>query len=309
MKKCCILMVICAVILAVFSPALPAQAAASPLTLKMIDGQVWLTDCDKSASGEVIVPSQVTVISDLAFYQCGEVTRVVLPQGITTIGVSAFEGCRNLTELVIPDTVTTIGDRAFMNNAKLTHLYIPASVTSIGDIAFDSCKSLMLQVDPNNPNYSADERGVLFNKDKTCLISTTDSLVGPYTIPDSVTTIGRLAFYDNGYVTQITIPSSVEHIESQAFQGNNVLSEVIYCGTQAQWDALDIVRNNASLWEAKLHLHGTEDHVCPLCGYEAPKPEPTAFPWWIIPVAIATFAVLVAIMIVPILIAKKKYPI
>jgi hypothetical protein len=101
----------------------------------------------------------------------------------------------------------------------LTSIEIPASVTSIGRFVFHQAEALTsISVDVNNNNYSSDENGVLFNKDKTTLIQypigSTDS---SYTIPEGVTSIGEYAFYQASSLTSITIPASVTSIGNDAF--------------------------------------------------------------------------------------------
>ena len=147
-----------------------------------------------------------------------ERTEYIIPDSVTSIGGYAFYGCTGLTSVTIPDSVTSIGDSAFDGCTGLTSVTIPESVTSIGDGAFEDCTRLTsITVDVNNPNYSSDEYGVLFNKDKTELIQyPVGNKRTEYKIPDSVTSIGDSAFYNTG-LTSITIPDSVTSIGDSAF--------------------------------------------------------------------------------------------
>ena len=59
----------------------------------------------------------------------------------------------------------------YSNRSSIKTVVIGDSVTSIGDYAFRGCTGLTsITVKEGNPNYSSDEYGVLFNKDKTLLI-------------------------------------------------------------------------------------------------------------------------------------------
>jgi len=87
-------------------------------------------------------------------------------------------------------TITSIPERAFYtagydnNNINLIGIIIPDSVTSIGDGAFAGCISLTaINAAPGNANYSSDQ-GVLYNKNKTTLVSYPGGKKGSFIIPD-----------------------------------------------------------------------------------------------------------------------------
>jgi hypothetical protein len=162
-----------------------------------------VVSCRKNVTGHVTIPESVTTIGDHAFFCCTGLTSVSIPDGVTSIGREAFQGC-GITSIAIPDSVKTIGDWAFAWCARLTGVTIPAGVTSIGQDAFLWCTSLTnITVDPGNANYSSQD-GVLFNKDKTTLVQYPPGKTGPYTIPDSVTSIEMGALSCTG-LTAITV--------------------------------------------------------------------------------------------------------
>ena len=148
-----------------------------------------------SISGVYAIPNSVTEVCDLAFANCKYLTAVTMPDGITTVGNQAFRSCSGLTSVVLP-----------------------ASVTNIGEDAFAECYDLTeFKVDNNNLIYSTDDKGVLFNKDKTALIDAVLNLSGAYTVPASVTSIKDCAFQGQECLTSITIPDSVIAIGYDAF--------------------------------------------------------------------------------------------
>ncbi len=119
---------------------------------------------------------------------------VTIGKSVTLIGYRAFEWCVRLASVTIPDCVATLGGYAFAGCSSLTTITIPDSVTSIGIGAFAGCTGLTaIEVDGLNQAYSSLE-GVLLNKSLDTLIACPGRKAGSYLIPDSVTSIGNLAF-------------------------------------------------------------------------------------------------------------------
>lgn len=129
-------------------------------------------------------------------------------------------------------TVTGISRIAFIGCTFFKSVFIPNTVTSIGDGAFARCigddnEGLReITVEEGNPNYTAED-GVLFNKDKTTLICCPARKAGEYTIPNTVTSIGIVAFNYCRDLASVTIPNTVTTIEGSAFCGCDGLTSII----------------------------------------------------------------------------------
>ena len=178
----------------------------------------------------VTIPSGVMNVAGSAFRECRNLTSVAIPNSVTNIGDTAFQSCSSLAGVTIPDSVTNIGEGAFFGCRGLTSMSIPASVTNIGNYAFSNCGSLMFFVSlGDNPSYKVDS-GLLLTSDGKTLVA---GVNGDVTIPDSVTSIGRSAFYGRTGLTNVAIPDSVTNIGESAFYGCNSLKSVTIVGSVA----------------------------------------------------------------------------
>ena len=257
-----------------------------------------------SSLTSITIPNSVTSIGNYAFYGCSSLTSVTIPNSVTSIGSYAFYGCSSLTSVTIPNSVTSIGDYTFYGCSSLTSINIPDSIASIGSYAFRGCSSLTsikipksvvridssafsssglasITVDSRNLEYSSVD-GVLFNKNKTQLVTHPAGKGISYSIPNGVTSISSYAFSGCSSLTSVTIPDGVTSIEPYAFQNCSRLASiaipasvttiyygafyqsnlmvVYYSGTIEQWKniKIDSVRDeNSSLYRAKIYYNSS----------------------------------------------------
>ena len=156
---------------------------------------------------------------DMSSYEIHNYARVILE--------NAFYCC-SLTSVVIPDSVTSVGDYAFRGCNSLTSVVMGNSVTNIGQAVFYDCYSLNeITVDEKNEYYKSIE-GNLYTKDgKTLLQYAIGKTSTEFSIPNSVTSIGKWAFYGCSRITSVIIPESVTYISDYAFWNCSCLTSII----------------------------------------------------------------------------------
>ena len=191
---------------------------------------------EESDIKKVVIEENVTTVGDFAFRYCKEISDLTLGNSIVCIGDHSFACCDALINVDIPDSVTTIKELAFFNSKNLSSVKIGKEVAVIEFNVFAFCYRLAeFSVHKDNANYSTDENGVLFNKDKTVLIKFPEgSSLEHYKIPDGVTTIDHVAFLVCNKLTNISIPSTVTTIGGYSFFSclsldNIILPDSITC--------------------------------------------------------------------------------
>ena len=136
------------------------------------DGVICIEDTAfaRSLVDEVTLPSSLTQIGSLAFYNCDITKLTVLPgrmrrlggasrecfascKKLTTIDIAetvrridmqTFEYCDSLTNLIFREGLRNIAYRAFYHCDSLTEIEFPSSIEYTGDMAFDRAERVIL---------------------------------------------------------------------------------------------------------------------------------------------------------------------
>ena len=173
---------------------------------------------------EYIIGKSITSIGDYAFLSCSGLTSFEIPNNVTCIGIGAFEGCSGLTSIEIPSNITSIGTGAFGMCSGLTSIKV-AEYNTIYD-SRDNCNAIietasntliagcMNTVIPNS--VTGIGRSAFWNCRSLASID----------IPNSVTSIGEVAFYRCINLTSIEIPNSVTSIGNYAFSSCTGLTSI-----------------------------------------------------------------------------------
>ena len=144
---------------------------------------------------------------------------------VTSIGTGAFDCNSELTAVNLPNSILHIGECAFDQCKKLQSLTIPKSVTDIEGAILNECDAITsIIVDKDNKFY--DSRN---NCNAIIHTATNELIQGCQTtiIPNTVTRIGNDAFAFISTLTSIDIPNSVTSIGYLAFRNTGLKSLVL----------------------------------------------------------------------------------
>ena len=172
----------------------------------------------------ITIPNSIKRIGGWTFVKCSALSAITIPNSVIEIGDHTFYFCDALTSITIPNSVTSIGELAFCDCSSLTSISIPNSVTSIGELAFIDCYGLTsIVVESGNTMYdSRNNCNAIIEKATNTLIAGCQTT----TIPNSVTSIGRGAFWGCLGLTSINLPNSVTSIGSSAFEDCSSLTSI-----------------------------------------------------------------------------------
>ena len=204
------------------------------------------------------IPDYITSIENYTFFECTSLTSVSIGSGVTNIAKHAFDKCSDLSitfhckeigrwfttdsyhnnttikEIIVGEGVTSIVDYAFANHIKLTSVSIGNDLTHIGESAFSYCPQLTsIVVDSDNANYDSREscNAIIETSTNTLVVGCLTTI-----IPNSVTSIGRYAFFECAELTSIVIPNSVTDIDKTAFKNcSNLNTITFHCPKIGEW--------------------------------------------------------------------------
>lgn len=193
--------------------------------------QIWYTSTD----GEVITPydpdafganiisntysdgkgiitfdDDVTNIANWAFYECSKLRTIVFPESVVTIGYSVLNGNTNLISVLFPEGVTSIG--TIYNNNALEYVELPSSLLSFG--GFSSCSALKEVRIPASCTTI------------TGAIAMYGESVERVILPEDLTSIPSMSFYQCVNLPKIKLPDSLETLGDNAFSGCSSLQEI-----------------------------------------------------------------------------------
>ena len=144
-----------------------------------------------------------------------------VPEGVETLVCRCIT--KSMTTLNLPSTLKVIEGWSLSSMSGVNLLNIPASVTTMYTYSFSA--DTKLRVAEGNSTYKSIDDVLILNKAGTKVMMANRNTT-TYNIPNTVTEIGKSAFYYCSKMTSITIPDSVTTIGAGAFEGCSSLTEI-----------------------------------------------------------------------------------
>jgi len=194
---------------------------------------------------KIIVPASIKTVKKSAFKNCTKLNKITLNEGLKEIDSEAFYGT-SIEEIVIPSTIEKIGEQIFGNNKVLKKINILNKKENI-DVAENAFPEEAEVIYPEEEAKTPEELGYEFNvenKEITKYTGTEKEIAIPskfkvgeeivpvesigegafqntnvvkVTVPRSIKTIGRFAFYMCRSLSEVTLNEGLERIGSSAF--------------------------------------------------------------------------------------------
>ena len=219
----------------------------SALTNVTIEGNS-LTEIDDLAFAfceslkTINIPSSIETIGEQAFQHCGVLKTTGLETGtsnLTSIGTEAFSSTM-IKSISIPSTCTDINKNAFTRCSKLQEINVDeenSKYSSEDGILYDKNKETLYLYPAaktgssyTTPSGLKTINSYAFEKNQRLRdVTINDGVetigrsafqgagVETVTMPDSVTSIGELAFYDSKSLSEINLSNSLEEIPDYIF--------------------------------------------------------------------------------------------
>lgn len=164
---------------------------------------------------ELVIPEDISKISNYAFYDYKSLTSVKIPKNIKAIGEYAFSKCSSLNTVQIEESVDTIYSYAFSDCTSLSDVKL-SNTPIIRNYVFSGCTALSSLTLPEN--IQAVGYGLCYNCKSLLSIN----------IPKNVLAIGDDAFYGCEKLKTIYISESVLAMGTRSFGYCENITDV-YC--------------------------------------------------------------------------------
>ncbi|OJX83751.1 MAG: hypothetical protein BGP01_10030 [Paludibacter sp. 47-17] len=191
-----------------------------------------------------IVMPGVKILHDGCFENCTALRTITFPERLSTLGRWVFKGCTQLQEIKFNEGLTVISEELFKNCSSIVYVELPHGLNTIGPYSFENCTSLRSV--KWSPCLEIIDRGAFRSCDKLEIpdFPVTLKKIGDHAfeklikpsgnlfIPDSVTEIGKYAFFRCTSLKQVIIGTSEGEgstimLDESPFLGCDSLTRII----------------------------------------------------------------------------------
>ncbi len=224
----------------------------------------YLLCADKNISGDVNIDAGTKMICEYAFYGCSKITTINMPQSVERIMSGVFSNCTKLKNIVFPDGITELYSELFYNCTSLESITLPKNIIEFSPYVFYGCSAIKnVYIADGNDNYCSID-GVVYDSNKSEIIYYPSGRNGTAVVNSGVTRIASNAFMFSN-IEKISIPVSLTYIAEGAFQCSYSLCEVIYAGTEEQWNEMHIGQyGNDAIFDSKIVGNGFVIEAVPI---------------------------------------------
>ena len=185
------------------------------------------------------IPDSVKYIGFEAFAGCDSLISITISDSVRNIEYGAFANCFSLTSITIPNSVTSVDRSAFTGCYSLVEVCNKSSLNIIDSLG-GYTKHIITDESDTYLRHIGD---YVFYDDGT------DVYLVKYTGNETELTlpkydggkkyvIDNYTFYRDDKITKVTIPNSVTSIGREAFYGCTLLISINFDGTVEQWNAI-----------------------------------------------------------------------
>ena len=163
-------------------------------------------------------PNALTTIGNYAFTNTGITTLDLSESPLTTFGMATFNDCQALTSVILPNTLIATGVNTFYNCKNLSSITLPQSLQRIDQNTFYKCTALSSITLPESLKSI---EGCAFE----------NSGLKSIEIPDNVTSLGILAFYNCKDLESAKLSKRLTYDNFTYFQGCTKMTKLrLYAG-------------------------------------------------------------------------------
>ena len=224
----------------------------------------------------VTIGGDVDSVENDAFSDCTNLVNVVIGDKVSSIGTTAFSNCSSLKNILLGEKVEHIGDYAFTACTSLVDISVAENNVHFKSIdgnlySFD-CKKIIIYAPGKTEKTFALPSGVtiigassfygctdLEYVDLGKTVEYIESSAFAYCsslkniiVPDAVIDIGSSVFWECTGLVSIVISNKIASIGTGAFWGCSNLQNVYYCGTEDEWNNIEIYSDNKCLTRASI---------------------------------------------------------